>query len=155
MPVTRSSCSVDTTGPTSVSASAGSPKGIWLTSSWRAATTASWTLGPATTPARGRAVLPGVVVAGSAHPGRDGRGVGIVEHDDRRLAAGSRCTRLRLSDAALATALPAATEPVSDTIATSGCDTRATPAVSPWPHTTLSTPGGKTSAASSARRSAV
>ena len=62
---------------------------------------------------------------------------------------------MRVSDEALAMALPAATEPVSDTMATSGWATRATPAVSPCPQTTFRTPGGRTSAASSASRSAV
>ena len=53
------------------------------------------------------------------------------------------------------TAMPVATSPVSDTIATPGWPERAAPALSPWPVTTLSTPGGSRSSASSARRSAV
>ncbi len=57
---------------------------------------------------------------------------------------------MRVSDAPRATALPAPTLPVIDTIATSGCSTSAAPAVPPWPHTTLSTPGGRTSTSNSA-----
>jgi len=71
------------------------------------------------------------------------------------LPPSSRWTRLRESAAARMTALPVVTSPVMETIATSGCDERAAPALSPWPVTTFSTPGGSRSAASSARRRAV
>ena len=60
-----------------------------------------------------------------------------------------------MSAAFLAISLPVETSPVTDTMATSGCATSAAPAVSPWPRTTLNTPGGKMSADSSARRMAV
>ena len=46
--------------------------------------------------------------------------------------------------------LPVPTEPVSDTMSTSGWVTSAWPAGSPWPVITLSTPAGKISAANSA-----
>ena len=51
--------------------------------------------------------------------------------------------------------LPVLTSPVSDTMATFGWVTSDAPAVSPWPVTTFSTPGGRMSAVISARRSAV
>ena len=51
--------------------------------------------------------------------------------------------------AVLATAMPAATLPVIDTIAGVGCATSAAP-VSRSPQTTLKTPGGRNSAISSA-----
>ena len=55
------------------------------------------------------------------------------------------------SAAARATCRPALGLPVSDTMATAGWRTSASPVAAP-PHTTLSTPGGKTSASSSAIR---
>ena len=54
------------------------------------------------------------------------------------------------SAAALAMSLPVATSPVSDTSATRRSVTSDAPAVSPWPHTTLNTPGGKRSSVHSA-----
>ena len=54
------------------------------------------------------------------------------------------------SAAALAIHLPVAGEPVSETMSTSSWVTRLEPAGSPWPVTTLSTPLGRMSAASSA-----
>ena len=59
------------------------------------------------------------------------------------------------SAAVFAMILPVATSPVSDTIATSGCDTSAAPVFSPSPVTTLSTPGGRMSWVISARRNAL
>ena len=56
---------------------------------------------------------------------------------------------MRLCAAAVATSIPARTEPVTLTIAGVGCTTIARP-VSRSPHTTLSTPGGRNSAAISA-----
>ena len=70
------------------------------------------------------------------------------------LPPSSRCTRVSVAAAAVATAWPAATLPVSDAMATSGCSTSAAPAVSPWPQTTLSTPGGRMSSVISASLSA-
>src|SRR5215204_3833367 len=61
----------------------------------------------------------------------------------------SRCTRLTSSAAALATAIPAPTLPVIETIAGVGCDTSPAP-VSRSPQTTLNTPGGRNSDISSA-----
>ena len=51
--------------------------------------------------------------------------------------------------------LPVAVSPVSDTMPTSGWRTIVSPAGTPSPVTTLNTPRGKMSAASSAMRSAV
>ncbi len=51
--------------------------------------------------------------------------------------------------------LPVVTSPVSDTIRTRGWVTREAPACSPSPVTTLKTPGGRMSVASSASFSAV
>ena len=56
---------------------------------------------------------------------------------------------MRPSAAARATSVPARTEPVVETIAGTGCSTIARP-VSRSPQSTLSTPGGKNSAAISA-----
>jgi rhodanese-related sulfurtransferase len=50
---------------------------------------------------------------------------------------------------------PVSTEPVSETMSTSGWVTSACPAGSPWPAITLRTPLGRNSAASSASRSVV
>ena len=61
----------------------------------------------------------------------------------------SRCVRFRCPPADVATARPAATEPVIDTICGVGCATRAAP-VTRSPVTTLSTPGGRCLDASSA-----
>ena len=71
------------------------------------------------------------------------------------LPPSSRCTRLSVCDAAFATSLPVATSPVSDTMPTPGWRTMPAPTGSPSPVMTLKTPGGKISAESSARRSAV
>ena len=68
------------------------------------------------------------------------------------LPPSSRCTRFRPAAAAWATCIPARTEPVIDTICGMSCETSARP-VSASPHTTLNTPGGRNSAASSASRS--
>src|SRR5215208_4244174 len=66
------------------------------------------------------------------------------------LPPSSRCTRLSVSAAAAATALPVATSPVNETISTPGCLTMLAPTGSPSPVMMLSTPPGKMSAASSA-----
>ena len=63
--------------------------------------------------------------------------------------------RYPVADAACAMCLPVATPPVSEIMSTRGCSTSAEPAVAPRPQTTLSTPGGRMSWLSSARRSAV
>ncbi|MCY1402240.1 hypothetical protein D9M71_173770 [compost metagenome] len=52
-------------------------------------------------------------------------------------------------------ALPVPTEPVSDTMRTSGCDTSGLPTLGPRPSTMFTTPGGSSSAMNSARRRAV
>ena len=52
-----------------------------------------------------------------------------------------------------AISLPVSTSPVSEIIRTSGCFTIASPVGTPSPVTTLSTPGGRISAASCANRS--
>ena len=65
------------------------------------------------------------------------------------LPPSSRCVRFRFPPALTATARPAATEPVIDTISGVGCATTAAP-VSRSPQTTFSTPGGKCLAAISA-----
>ena len=57
--------------------------------------------------------------------------------------------------AAWAISMPVAVSPVSETMSTCGWVTRRMPAVLPGPVITLSTPGGKMSAASSAIASAV
>ena len=62
---------------------------------------------------------------------------------------------MSVSAAVRAMSLPVSTLPVSETIATFGWRTSASPAVSPWPVTTLSTPVGRMSAVISARRSAL
>ena len=66
------------------------------------------------------------------------------------LPPSSRWTRLTSAAAAVATEMPARTDPVIATIPGVGCDTRARP-VSRSPRITLNTPGGKNSAAISAR----
>jgi histidinol dehydrogenase len=70
------------------------------------------------------------------------------------LPPSSRCTRFTVVAADPATSIPARTLPVTDTIAGTGCATRARP-VSRSPQTTLNTPGGRCSAISSAIMSAV
>ena len=57
---------------------------------------------------------------------------------------------MSVSAACLAIHLPVPGEPVSETMSTSGWVTIAAPAGSPWPPITLSTPGGRMSAAISA-----
>jgi hypothetical protein len=66
------------------------------------------------------------------------------------LPPSSRCVRLSESAAALAIRLPVSTDPVSETMSTSGWVTSDSPAGWPWPAITLSTPLGKISPASSA-----
>ena len=58
------------------------------------------------------------------------------------LPPSSRCTRFSDSAAFRAMSLPVFTSPVIDTMATFGFRTSASPAVSPWPVTTLNTPAG-------------
>ena len=70
------------------------------------------------------------------------------------LPPSSRCTRLRSGAAAAATSMPARVEPVMDTSCGVGCAISARP-VSRSPQTTLSTPGGRNSAAISASISVV
>ena len=70
------------------------------------------------------------------------------------LPPSSRWTRFSCSAAAVATSMPARMLPVTETIVGTGWDTRALP-VSLSPQTTLSTPGGRNSAASSASRTDV
>jgi hypothetical protein len=70
------------------------------------------------------------------------------------LPPSSRCSRFTVGAAAAITSRPARTEPVSATIAGTGCCTIASP-VERSPHTTFSTPSGSTSAASSASISGV
>ena len=65
------------------------------------------------------------------------------------LPPSSRCTRFRSVAAAAATSMPARTLPVIDTRPGTGCSTSARP-LSRSPHTTLNTPAGRNSAASSA-----
>src|SRR6266566_3592885 len=69
------------------------------------------------------------------------------------LPPSSRCTRLSVSAAVRAISLPVFTSPVSETRRTSGCRTIPAPTGSPSPVITLKTPGGRISAASSAKRS--
>ena len=59
----------------------------------------------------------------------------------------SRCTRLIPAAASSITRRPARTEPVSDTISTSGCVTIASPTSGPTPHTRLRTPSGRPASA--------
>ena len=60
-----------------------------------------------------------------------------------------------MSAAVRAISLPVATSPVSETMRTSGWRTIPAPTGSPSPVITFSTPGGRISAASSAKRSVV
>jgi hypothetical protein len=66
------------------------------------------------------------------------------------LPPSSRCVRLTVAAAPRATSMPALVEPVSDTMAGTGCSTSSRP-VSRSPSTTLNTPAGSTRAASVAR----
>src|SRR5215217_1625541 len=66
------------------------------------------------------------------------------------LPPSSRCTRLRVFVAALATVFPVATSPVRETMSTPGWHTMPAPTGLPSPVTTFRTPLGKMSAASSA-----
>ena len=89
-----------------------------------AATKSSWTPRAGQHPGRGGAVLAGVEVAG--HRDRLGRGrdVGVVEDDDRRLAAELEVGALEVGGAAAAaTSMPARVEPVMETICGVGCAT--------------------------------
>ena len=63
------------------------------------------------------------------------------------------CSRFTVSAAAALMILPVEVSPVSETRRTRGLRTSASPSTAPRPVTTLSTPGGRMSAASSARRS--
>ena len=65
------------------------------------------------------------------------------------LPPSSRWTRLRSEAAARATSMPARTDPVMATICGVGCSRRAAPVLRS-PVTTLSTPAGRNSAATSA-----
>ncbi len=58
------------------------------------------------------------------------------------LPPSSCATRLTVSAAALATAMPARVEPVNDIMSMPGCDDIASPTVGPSPLTRLNTPGG-------------
>ena len=71
--------------------------------------------------AGGGAVLPGIVIAERLHA-LDHRGeIGVVEHDDRRLAAKLQMRALdRLGRRRAAPSCPVATSPVSEIIATFG-----------------------------------
>src|SRR5580693_1220688 len=70
------------------------------------------------------------------------------------LPPSSSCRRLRLPAEALTISCPVKCEPVNATLSTSGCAASAAPAVSPYPGTTFTTPGGTpASRQSSARRS--
>ena len=60
-----------------------------------------------------------------------------------------------MSAASFAMCLPVSVSPVTETMPTLGWPTSRSPIAAPVPVTTLSTPGGKMSAATSARRSAV
>ena len=62
---------------------------------------------------------------------------------------------MRVSAAVRATCLPVSTDPVSETMSTSGCSSSACPVGRPGPVSTLNTPFGRISAASSARRTVV
>ena len=96
---------------------------------------------------RGGAVLAGVEVAGDGDALGGGFDVGVVEHDDRRLAAELEVDPLEVRrGAARRPAMPARTEPVIDTSWGIWCSTTARP-VSRSPVTTLSTPGGRNSVA--------
>ena len=100
---------------------------------------------------RGRAVLAGVVVAGAGDRLQRGLQVDVVEDDDRRLAAelevhalervGRRAWRSTCRSRRCRSGRPCRPR---------GGSTIAAPAGSPWPPTTLRTPGGRMSAASSA-----
>ena len=93
-----------------------------------------------------RWVLAGVVEARHAHAGDHRLQVGIVEHDDRRLAAELRCVRLTLATAASITFCPVATLPVTDTMRTPGWLMSGDPTLGPRPVTTFTTPAGYSSA---------
>ncbi|MNP50432.1 hypothetical protein D3C76_1446970 [compost metagenome] len=71
------------------------------------------------------------------------------------LPPSSMCMRLTLSAVLEMMFEPVAIEPVSDTMRTFGWVTSGLPTVGPRPNTRLSTPAGKISDASSARRRAV
>ena len=105
--------------------------------------------------ARGRAVLAGVVEAKGAHAADHRLDVGVVEDDDRRLAAELEVRALVPPLARPRIFSPVATSPVSEIIATCGCATSGAPTVWPRPATTLTTPGGNSSASSVASFSAV
>ena len=97
-------------------------------------------------PGRRGAVLAGVEVAGDGDALGGGLEVGVVEHDDRRLAAELEVHALDVAwPPTPATSMPARTEPVIDTICGVGCSTSARP-VSRSPQMTLKTPGGRNSA---------
>ena len=107
-------------------------------------------------PRRGGAVLTGVEVAADLDRLGDGRRVGVVEHDHRRLAAELEVDALDgVAPRSAAMSFPVAVSPVSETRRMSGCWTSASPTGTPSPVTTWRTPGGRTSCASSTKRSSV
>src|SRR5690606_8596801 len=69
------------------------------------------------------------------------------------LPPSSCATRLTVVAALSATSMPARVEPVNDTMSTSECVLRATPAVGPSPWTRLNTPGGTPAASSTSANS--
>ena len=106
-------------------------------------------------PRRRGAVLAGVEVAGDRDRLGRRRHIGVVEDDDGRLAAELEVHPLEVVRRGAARPRGRrAREPVIATICGVGCATSARP-VSRSPHTTLSTPGGRNSANSSASISVV
>ena len=86
-------------------------------------------------------------------PSATARGSASSKMTTGALPPSSRCTRLSVSAAPRAMPLPVPTLPVSETSEISGWRTIGSPTPGPSPVTTLSTPGGRTSAISSANRS--
>ena len=73
-------------------------------------------------PAGRRAILAGIVETESAHARHHGLEIGIVEHDDRRLAAELQVRALQIAGGSAQDLLARRTSPVSDTMRTRGCD---------------------------------
>ena len=69
------------------------------------------------------------------------------------LPPSSCATRLTVSAAALATAMPARVEPVNDIMSMPGCADSASPTVGPSPLTRLNTPGGTPASCSTSANS--
>ena len=93
------------------------------------------------------AILAGVVETEGAHAADHGFQVRVVEHDDRRLAAELEMRALGAIDrGARAPSRRWRSTPVSEIIATSGCDTSGAPTVLPRPQMMFTTPGGNSSA---------